>query len=293
MNPDNLIDPFIVYWDIHPSGYDDAAVSKVCDELIKSKIFVLNLRDLSVPVSAVVTSIAEKLAVTNIRTRLTVRHDALESAAIKILRDRKISIFTETDSADRLQAVADSLAGGVSFPVSNRNFHEIPAVISCCINKRITELEFPIQRNGENDMYCPGPEEVDRLSRALKSMSLQGLKMMIHDPLLWKVCFNKDRPEGMGCNGAFTMIYISPALDVTPCPLLPHSMGSLRTGTLKEIYSSCERRQIRTELSLPPQECRKCAVVDDCKGGCRGRTYVLRGAFDKKDPACRKDPSGA
>jgi GeoRSP system SPASM domain protein len=82
------------------------------------------------------------------------------------------------------------------------------------------------------------------------------------------------------------MIYISGDLDVTPCPIMPYSMGNLSGTSLHEICSSEKRRQVRVELSKTPQECVSCNIAAKCRGGCRGRTYVLFSKFSKKDPAC-------
>ncbi|MBI4826986.1 MAG: SPASM domain-containing protein [Nitrospirae bacterium] len=287
MNPDNLIDPFIVYWDLRPSGYSEETILNVCDELIKSKIFVLNLRDISHPLSAASIGILEKLGETNIKIRLTVKHDAVERPMMEILQKRRVSIFTETDSIVKLRSTDAAVTGSVSFLLNKNNFHDIPDVICFCLKSQVTELEFPIQRAEDKDIFYPDFENIGRLHDELKSMSFEKLKVTVHDPFLWKAFHDKEQHEGTGCNGANTMIYISPDLDVTPCPLLPLNMGHLGTDTLNEIFSSAKRRQIRKTLLAPPYECRKCAMVDNCIGGCRGRAYVLDDTFDKKDPACR------
>ncbi|MBI5675386.1 MAG: SPASM domain-containing protein [Nitrospirae bacterium] len=286
MSPDNLIDPFIVYWDINSSRHSDDVIFNICDELIKRKIFVLNLRDLSNPVSATVCGILDKLAGSNIKIRLTVNHDSLEKPMIRNLLERRISLFTETDSVEKFLSVPGNIIGNVSFSLNKKNFHEIPAVISFCIKNRIKELEFPIQRAEEGEIFYPAHSEVDQLAHALKEIPLELLKLTVHDPFLWKVFFTREHLEGMGCNGANTMIYIADNLDVTPCPLLPVTLGNLCSEALKEIFSSVKRRQIRKELIAPPYECRECAIVDNCKGGCRGRAYILLETFDRKDPAC-------
>ena len=82
------------------------------------------------------------------------------------------------------------------------------------------------------------------------------------------------------------MVYISSNLDVMPCPLLPVVLGNLSFTTLEEIFFSESRHKIRKTLSLPPQECKLCSELNKCKGGCRGRSYVLHRSFDKRDPAC-------
>lgn len=286
MTPDNLTDPFIVYWDINSSGHSDAVISNICDALIKSKIFVLNLRDLSNPVSSTVSNIIDNLAGTNIKIRLTINHGAIERSMIRNLQEHRISLFTETDSIEKLLSVSDNTIANVSFLLNQKNFHEIPAVIAFCIKNRIKELEFPIQRADKGEIFYPAHSEAEQLAHALKEIPLELLKLTVHDPFLWKVFFKREHLEGMGCNGAYTMIYIADNLDVTPCPLLPVTLGNLCSEALKDIFSSFKRREIRKEIIAPPYECRECAIADNCKGGCRGRTYILLETFNKKDPAC-------
>lgn len=287
MNPDNLRDPFIVYWDLRPAGYSEETILNVCDELIKCKIFVLNLKDVSNSLSSAAIGILAKLGETDIKIRLTVRHDAVAWPMMEILQKRGISLFLETDSIEKLRSTAAAVKANVSFLLNKNNFHDIPDIIRFCLKNQVAELEFPIQRAEDKDMFYPDLKNIDRLHDELKSMSFEKLKVTVHDPFLWKVFHDKEQHAGTGCNGANTMIYISPDLDVTPCPLLPLNMGRLGTETLNEIFSSAKRRQIRKMLLAPPYECRKCAIVDNCVGGCRGRTYVLYDTFDKKDPACR------
>ena len=82
------------------------------------------------------------------------------------------------------------------------------------------------------------------------------------------------------------MMYISKDFEVTPCPIMPVSMGNLRETSLKEIFSSMKRQDVRNKILLEPDECGACSLLAKCRGGCRGRTYVISGSLNKKDPAC-------
>ncbi len=165
---------------------------------------------------------------------------------------------------------------------------ELPEFISLCIDNKIENVSIPIQRAYDGDVFYPGPDDARKLSEALDRLDLEHLNISIHDPFLWKMFHGKENPNEDGCNGAKTMMYISKNFDVTPCPILPVSLGNLCTKTLKEIFSTEKRKQIRGTLSKPSHECLDCKLRNGCKGGCRGRVYVQYGNFERRDPACLK-----
>jgi len=175
---------------------------------------------------------------------------------------------------------------GYLFYLNEKNFRDVPSVISFCIDNNVKELKFPIQRVDKGRIFYPDPEAASRLCQEIRDVPVDRLKLTIHDPFTWQIIYSKDNPNEGGCHGAKTMMYISGNFDVTPCPILPVSMGNLRFSSCKDIFSSEKRREIRDKLSSPPKECGGCPVVSKCIGGCRGRAYALYESFDKQDPAC-------
>jgi GeoRSP system SPASM domain protein len=83
------------------------------------------------------------------------------------------------------------------------------------------------------------------------------------------------------------MLYISPGFDVYPCPMLPVKLGNILDRPLKEIIRSDEKKGLRRDILKRPSVCVSCGETDACKGGCRGRAYVMTGSLEQPDPACK------
>ncbi len=293
-----MIDPFIIYWDINPLSCDDEIITRICDELLDAKIFVLNLRDLSAPLSHNTIRILKRLYGKPIKINMTVNNSLLEQSGPEILKSFQLAQwYIEHKHLEDVQSSLSKIKAclrlgmpvGVSFYLTDKNIRELPAVISFCNDNNIREINLPIQRADEERIFYPDPEEASLLSKETRRIHLNNIKLTIHDPFMWKLIYAKENPNEDGCNGAYTMMFISGNYDVTPCPILPVSLGSLRSLSLRDIFSSDKRREIRGELVSSPKDCESCPIVSKCIGGCRGRTYVFYESFNKKDPACHID----
>jgi GeoRSP system SPASM domain protein len=130
--------------------------------------------------------------------------------------------------------------------------------------------------------------EQNQLASDLKTIGgIADLKMTIHDPFLWRA-FNPETPFPQGgCQAANTMIAISPDGGVYPCPTLPVRLGELSATSLHEILHSAAKKDFRRRILAYPQACEACAELAVCKGGCRGRSFVLHASMDAVDDACR------
>ena len=287
---DNLINPFIIYWDVNPSASDDD-ILRICNELVEAKIFVLDLRDLSSPLSNAANKILGRLEKEQVRIKLNVNKDILGEPAERL---RGVQVFIQFERLEQFRSSLDDVLRlinqgysiGVSFDLDEINFSDLPNFISLCIDYNIENIRIPIQRADDKKIFYPDAESAGRTSADLNKLDMEKLNLSIHDPFLWKLLHKEDNPNEDRCNGAKTMMYISKDLDVTPCPVMPFLLGNLHEMSMKEIISSEKRRRVREELAMSPGECVPCNVADKCKGGCRGRTYVLFRIFDKKDPAC-------
>ncbi len=286
----NLINPFIIYWDIGPSASEDD-IQRICNELVDAKIFVLNVRDLSSPLSDAAKKVMDRLKSEQNKIQLTVGQDILGEPMDGL---RGVHVFIQFERLEQIRSSIDDIlklvnkghSVGVSFDLNKDNFRELPDFISVCIENGITDIAFPIQRADEGEIFYPDHESVCNVSEDLRKLDMEILSLLVHDPFLWKLLHDKENPNEDGCNGAKTMMYISKDLDVTPCPVMPFLLGNLRKMSLKEIFSSDKRRVVREELSMSPDECIACDIANKCKGGCRGRTYVLHNMFNRQDPAC-------
>ncbi len=292
-----LINPFIVYWDIDTSLSDDIIIDRICDDLLNTKVFVLNLRNISSSLCSRTIKILNRLKNENIRTVLTVKGAFFGQSDSDLLKGLEFKrVYIEMDSLQMLRSKTGTIgeivrhghSAGISICISKENFGHIPEIIKFCLKNRINNIEFSIPRADDKKIYYPGNNDIMWLSKEIKKIPMDEMDLSIHDPFLWEIILKRANPDNQGCNGAKTMVYISENLDVTPCPVLPVVIGSLNSQSLKEIFLSEKRSDIRKSLSNPPHECEGCSLIATCIGGCRGRTLVLSGSINKKDPACLK-----
>jgi GeoRSP system SPASM domain protein len=296
MNLKELTSPISVYWDIGPASQQGTAFyRKVCDELIENKVLSLNLTEPGVSLSSECVSVMERFVREPIAVSLTVSPSVLNAESMVLLRSLKLrALLIRVTSREELHQIADlhreagALPLGVSIEISRRNVARLPEVLSSCVTKGIANLVLPMQRL-MNEMECFYPTAAERLelAAALKGMEkLETLKIVIHDPFLWRAFYPSIIfPEG-GCQAANTMLYLSPEADVYPCPSLPIKLGSLLKESFKDLVLSPKKKELRKVLTAPPKTCGDCDELHLCLGGCRGRAYRMKGSLTEPDPAC-------
>jgi radical SAM protein with 4Fe4S-binding SPASM domain len=81
---------------------------------------------------------------------------------------------------------------------------------------------------------------------------------------------------------------ITPEGDVTPCPYMPVSAGSLREASFDELWRRAPAFQALRDPTLGGR-CGRCEFSRVC-GGCRCRAYATYGDFLAEDPACGYEP---
>jgi radical SAM protein with 4Fe4S-binding SPASM domain len=81
---------------------------------------------------------------------------------------------------------------------------------------------------------------------------------------------------------------ITPEGDVTPCPYMPVSAGSLRTASFGQLWREAG---VFADLRDPKLggRCGVCEFSSVC-GGCRCRAYAAHGDYLAEDPACAYEP---
>ncbi len=289
-----LLNPIIMYWDLSPTDANDELNARICDELLKARIFVLNLRDTSGTISKASVDILAKLKGKQLKMNLTVMAGCLEDDVLEdLLQMDNVRVYIEFNSAYELSASADklnklrekSLDAGLSFYLSRENWRDLPAVTLFCGQNQIKELKLPIRRAGDGTFHF-SPEETMRISGELEGIDMSNVKMAIHDPFLWELFHGKENPNEEGCNAGRTMMFIDENYDLSPCPIMPVAIGSLRDSSLHEIFVSEQRKQVRKDLAISPLNCTVCSKSLLCKGGCRGRAFIVHHTFNYQDPAC-------
>lgn len=262
---------------------------------MEMKVFYLSLLDTSLPFSRDCIKILERLKDKNIFISLTVSGAVLTPKSLAFLSSLNVrellldaSSLPEVKSAvEGIKATGCGMQAGVSFNLRKDNYQDIPEVVSLCLDGNIKSLVFPMQRLAESGgaFYLTAKDRED-LGAILSSIRHDPLKIIIHDPFLWRLFYpGRDFPQG-GCQAANTMAYISPKGLAYPCPTMPVQLGDVMTQKLTEILSSELKRETRKAIIMPPHGCGQCGELSRCMGGCRGRAYVLKGSLGEFDPAC-------
>jgi radical SAM protein with 4Fe4S-binding SPASM domain len=92
-----------------------------------------------------------------------------------------------------------------------------------------------------------------------------------------------------GCPAGTHYMGIRPNGDLTPCPYLPVFAGSLRSASLRELWTSSPLfTDARRRASLGGR-CGDCEMNAHC-GGCRARAYGMTGDLMAEDPLCTHTP---
>lgn len=93
-----------------------------------------------------------------------------------------------------------------------------------------------------------------------------------------------------GCPAGREYCRIGPSGEVTPCPYVPLSAGSLREKPFGEIWRSSSLLRLYRSGTLKGR-CGRCEFREVC-GGCRCRAYAATGDPMEEDPACAYEPRG-
>lgn len=296
MNLKELSSPIRLYWDVPESSSDSGLCMQICDDIVAMKILFLSLRDTAQETGQCCMGVVDRLRGRNIGLSLTASGSALTPALVGRLAGLSVkTLLAEASSLNDVRSLIGKTGGdgkedlppGISFEVGQGNYHELPEVVSFCMNNGIRDLVFPIQRLGtEHGVFYVSRKDRDEISRRIEDLDHRRLRLTIHDPFLWEVFFpDADYHEG-GCQAANSMLYISPSYKVYPCPAMPLELGDLHETSLREIILSGTKKQLRSSLLSPPGECAACDRAGKCLGGCRGRAYAETGSLDRIDPAC-------
>ena len=85
------------------------------------------------------------------------------------------------------------------------------------------------------------------------------------------------------CQAGRTVIAVSCNGDVRPCAHNPYSYGNLLEEDLYDIW---QKMSDWRSMQYVPEECKDCAWLNRCNGGCRTSAKVFNGGWDTKDMWC-------
>lgn len=190
------------------------------------------------------------------------------------------------EEIDRLTAlVADSSRLGVSLPADSPR--TLPRLIRHACERGIHAVHLPILRaaSGETGFFLR-EDDLTAVGRGVAGEPFPpALRLLVHDPFLWRALHPGGAGWTGGCQGGNTLIHLDREGTVRGCPLIPEPLGSLRTDTLRGILDGARRRTLREKVTELPALCLPCPLREGCHGGCRGRAF-LAGFPGSPDPCC-------
>ncbi|AJE02485.1 GeoRSP system SPASM domain protein [Geobacter pickeringii] len=287
-----LATPITIHWDLPPPPADADFLLRIAADIVACRPLMLQLTAFALPPDDGLRAVLERLREEAITVSLTVPLARWDDTAREACGEVAVKeILLAVDSPDELrfgEGTVPALAG-ISFTVTPSNWCSLPPLVSLCRQRGIRRLVLPMQRlyGGEAPFFLTAEEQGELTAALAAAGGVAELNLTIHDPFLWRAFYpGVPFPQG-GCQAANTMLAIAPDGGVYPCPTLPVRLGSLATRSLTEIAASADKREFRRRLLEPPAACGECGVRGECRGGCRGRAYVMHDSMDGADPACR------
>lgn len=245
------------------------------------------------------------------RVSLNTNLTLLDDDFIRFLTEQKVGVLTSCPSGDassfsRLvgvdnyclfeKSILKLAAAGVRFTVNmvvtKENLHEIRVTAERM--KSLGCRSFAATPMGLNVEY----PRLDLL------LSVEEVRSVIAD-LLWieknlemkvdilealpKCVFPDDVLRGehsflnRKCQAGRTVIAVSCNGDVRPCAHNPYSYGNLLMEDLRDIWKKMSPWR---SMQYIPEECKDCAWLNRCNGGCRTSAKVFNSDWNKKDMWC-------
>lgn len=284
--------PIRLYWDIAPVPWASPDRERIADEIIALKILHLDITAYGECNPECFGSVIKRFAASRIAVVLTVSTDSLERTICEVLPFCSLKeLLVEVRSLAEAKSLLplQSAVTGFSFPVTDRNWKEIPLLIRLLSESGVKRLVFPMQRlHADETPFYLSVQNQNIVASELSTVSpYENLRITAHDPFIWRAVFPHSAFPNGRCQAANTMLYIAPDGVVYPCPVMPVPIGDLKIDSLRHLATGNIKKNIRAKLLNLPMECASCAMADSCKGGCRGRSERIYSSWDKIDPGCK------
>lgn len=192
----------------------------------------------------------------------------------------------------------------IHFTVTERNAHEVFDIIAFCKAKgaRVLNVFFLVCTGRGESFLDISPQRYEEVIREIIEAQSQNPDLIIRPrcaPYYKRIAhqLNPDAPinrisgqEGDGCIAATHYCRVTPTGEVTACPYIDTSVGSIRQQSLVEIWDQAPQFQLLRHPQLGGK-CGDCEYRKLC-GGCRARPVAMGGGILDADPWCTYQPQG-
>lgn len=192
----------------------------------------------------------------------------------------------------------------IHFTVTNKNAHELGHMITFCRDKgaRVLNLFFLICTGRGESLVDITPQRYEEVIRKIIAAQSHNPDLIIRPrcaPHYKRIAhqLKPDSPitrisgqQGDGCIAATHYCRVTATGEVTACPYIDTSVGSIRQQSLLDIWDHAPQ----FELLRNPQLAGKCGACEYRKlcGGCRARPVAMGGEIMDSDPSCAYQPAG-
>lgn len=306
----NLSAPIRVYWDVRadintekPASGAEKTVIAILERLTREKIFYLSIsgwENISYEALREMLPGLDKNGI-SVSLMLSGGKTLPENELLLHASYAKEFVFEIDSEKDltklsSLQKILKKTPARISVSIypHEGNYGRIPSIIEYYAKNGVQNFIIPAPGIADKSKISARDHSLrEKIARAINSSpsSRNGtLNFIVHDPFLWKLldprCFENKKMTFEGCQAADSIAYIDFKGDVFPCLLLPIRLGNLLQDSLKEIWSSKERKAVRKKIEDIPENCKKCSRLSECNGGCRGLSLLINNNICSKDPTC-------
>lgn len=179
----------------------------------------------------------------------------------------------------------------VNFTPMAINWQEAPEVVALAARlgaSKVNLTEYVYLSRGGRELMLPHDTLRDVLTtwRGQAEAHRGSIEVDWHDCRVALLLDGEEAGQYRGCGAGYTHCRITADRDVTPCVVLPISVGNLRERRFAEIWRDApELTRIRDRASITEGNCARCVHKSVC-GGCRAMSYAAYGDAYRGDPSC-------
>ncbi len=185
----------------------------------------------------------------------------------------------------------------IQMTLTRENLEELPQMVDFVrdAEARVLTVFFLVCTGRGQELVDLTPEEYEGALRFLAEQPSSAVMIRPRCAPTFRRVLAQTRPDSIllksdagRCLAGTHYCRITPDGQVTPCPYLPLTAGSLREHSFKEIWRSSP---VLESLRSPALEgrCGRCEYGDLC-GGCRARAFAVGGDLLGEDPWCTYVP---
>ncbi len=221
-------------------------------------------------------------------SRLQISIDGTEE--LHDLARRWVGLYQKARNAILL-GVEGGLQVNVCMTLHKLNYKVLEDVVKSCIEwgvKKFNLSRFIPTGRGDQTLDLPKElwKEMIYTYQQLKERFADRLEMTTH--LSQSILVDPDLNNCFGFNGCQAGIgqgCIGPTGDVSPCVMLPVTVGNIKEHSFAEIWSHSPLIQTLKTRKYLKKPCGSCAFVDKC-GGCRAVAYAYTHDVLEADGRC-------